>query len=107
MGFIQKELSVPAFVFFADNAHERFLILGIALPQERRQLLVFLVSLLFSIPFIVFSMAGGFLGDRFSKRSVTVGTKIMEIIVMLIGSASPGYAMKASISARPPRLLLM
>ena len=35
------------------------------------------------LPFILFSMAGGYLADRFSKRSVTIGTKIFEIGVML------------------------
>ncbi len=35
-----------------------------------------LVGALFALPFILFSMAGGFLADRFSKRSVAIGTKV-------------------------------
>src|SRR2546422_6767704 len=31
-----------------------------------------------------FSMTGGFLADRFSKRSVTIGVKVFEILVMLL-----------------------
>src|SRR6266571_1180563 len=41
------------------------------------------VGALFALPFILFSMTGGFLADRFSKRSVTIGTKWMELGVML------------------------
>ena len=36
----------------------------------------------FSLPFILFSMAGGFLADRFSKRSVMLGVKIFELLIM-------------------------
>src|SRR5438093_9197462 len=67
---------------FSDNAYKNlvvYLILGVALPKDQREILVVIVGLLFSIPFILFSMTGGFLGDRFSKRSVTAGTKVMEI----------------------------
>ena len=80
---------------FSDNAYKNlvvYLILGVALPKNQREALVVVVGLLFSIPFILFSMAGGFLGDRFSKRSVTAGTKVMEIGVMLIALAGLGFA---------------
>src|SRR5436309_7941727 len=80
---------------FSDNAYKNlvvYLILGVALPKDQREILVVVVGLLFSIPFILFSMTGGFLGDRFSKRSVTAGTKVMEIGVMLVSLASLGFA---------------
>src|SRR5206468_4325191 len=38
-------------------------------------------------PFILFSMAGGYLADRFSKRSVTTVIKALEIGVMGIAMA--------------------
>jgi len=41
------------------------------------------ITALFSLPFILFSMAGGFLADRFSKRTVMVGVKVFEIFVMV------------------------
>jgi acyl-[acyl-carrier-protein]-phospholipid O-acyltransferase/long-chain-fatty-acid--[acyl-carrier-protein] ligase len=44
---------------------------------------VLLIGFLFAAPFVLFSMTGGFLADRFSKRQVTVGTKLFEIGVML------------------------
>ena len=42
---------------------------------------------LFALPFILFSMSGGFLADRYSKRSVTIGVKVFEIFVMLLALA--------------------
>ena len=38
----------------------------------------------FSLPFILFSMAGGFLADRFSKRSVMLGVKMFELLIMSV-----------------------
>jgi len=76
---------------FSDNALKwlvSFLLLGMGLEQERRDLLfVLVVPLLFAIPFLLFSMTGGFLADRFSKRSVTAGLKVMEIGVMVVALA--------------------
>src|SRR6516162_854759 len=40
------------------------------------------IGALFSLPFILFSMAGGYLADRFSKRSVMLGVKVFELIIM-------------------------
>ncbi len=59
-----------------------YLIIGMDLPQARRDSLVPIVGALFAIPFILFSMTGGYFADRFSKRSVTIGTKFLEIGVM-------------------------
>ena len=42
------------------------------------------ISALFSLPFILFSMVGGFLADRFSKRSVMLGVKTFELFVMTL-----------------------
>ncbi|HEY5041282.1 MAG TPA: acyl-[ACP]--phospholipid O-acyltransferase, partial [Verrucomicrobiae bacterium] len=40
------------------------------------------IGALFALPFILFSMAGGFLADRFSKRSVMLGVKTFELFIM-------------------------
>ncbi|HXI70427.1 MAG TPA: MFS transporter, partial [Verrucomicrobiae bacterium] len=42
------------------------------------------MTMLFSLPFILFSMAGGFLADRCSKRSVMLGVKIFELCIMTL-----------------------
>ncbi len=70
---------------FNDNAL-KFLVIYIVVsmdfPNDRRDLLVLIVGALFALPFIFFSMTGGYFADRFSKRSVTIGTKFLEIGVM-------------------------
>ncbi len=76
---------------FSDNALKWLvisMIAGMNLPkEERRRRLVSIVGALFALPFIVFSMTGGFLADRFSKRAVTIGMKWFEILVMFIALA--------------------
>jgi acyl-[acyl-carrier-protein]-phospholipid O-acyltransferase/long-chain-fatty-acid--[acyl-carrier-protein] ligase len=60
-----------------------FLVLGTNPSDSQKDLLVFYVGNLFAVPFLLFSMAGGYLADRFSKRSVAIATKIFEIFAML------------------------
>ncbi len=60
-----------------------FLILGTNPTDSQKDLLVFYVGNLFAVPFLLFSMAGGYLADRFSKRSVAIATKLFEIFAML------------------------
>jgi len=70
---------------FNDNALKFlviYLVVDMGLSVRARDWVVLLVGALFALPFILFSMAGGFLADRFSKRSVTIGTKWMEVGVM-------------------------
>jgi len=72
---------------FSDNALKWlviFLITAMNLPTEQRDQLVGVVGALFALPFIAFSMTGGYLADRFSKRTITMGVKGFEIVVMLL-----------------------
>ena len=75
---------------FSDNLLRNLLlsiIVGMGLATQQRETLVSLVTFLFSMPFILFSMAGGWLADRFSKRRITIWTKVMEIGSMVIATA--------------------
>ena len=45
-------------------------------------------SLLFAVPFLLFTPAAGALADRYSKRDIVVATKVLEIVVMLVGAAA-------------------
>jgi acyl-[acyl-carrier-protein]-phospholipid O-acyltransferase / long-chain-fatty-acid--[acyl-carrier-protein] ligase len=79
---------------FNDNAIKFlviYIIVAMNFPKDKRENLIWLVGALFALPFIFFSMAGGNLADRYSKRSVVIGTKLMEIAVM--GVAIAGLAM--------------
>ncbi len=64
-----------------------FLVMRMVLQDAEKDRLVFVITTLFSIPFILFSMTGGFLADRYSKRTVTIGTKVFEAGVMLLAVA--------------------
>lgn len=67
-----------------------FIILATIAHQASRDRLVLIVGTLFSLPFILFSMTGGFLADRYSKRTVTIWTKFIEIAVMLLAIVGLG-----------------
>src|SRR5277367_2236656 len=72
---------------FNDNAIKFlviYLIVAMNFPHQQRDLLVLVVGALFALPFIFFSLTGGYFADRYSKRSVVIGTKLMEIFVMLV-----------------------
>jgi len=55
------------------------------LGDEHRATVVGVTSLVFVLPFLLFSQAAGVLADRISKRSVIVLAKALEVVVMLIG----------------------
>ena len=76
---------------FNDNALKFlviYLIVERNLSVEVRDRLVLLVGALFALPYILFSLAGGYLADRYSKREVTIGTKLFEVGVMLFALLS-------------------
>src|SRR3974377_554136 len=70
----------------SDNALKwlvSFLVLESGVSREQRDFLfVLVVPMVFAIPFVVFSIPGGYFADRFSKRSVTVWTKRLELLTM-------------------------
>jgi acyl-[acyl-carrier-protein]-phospholipid O-acyltransferase/long-chain-fatty-acid--[acyl-carrier-protein] ligase len=70
---------------FNDNALKFlviYIVIGMSFSKAQQDQLVPIVNALFAIPFILFSMAGGNLADRYSKRTVTIGTKIFEFAIM-------------------------
>ena len=75
---------------FSDNALKTlvtFLAVGAGASLEEKNRVGELIGALFSLPFILFSMWGGFLANHFSKRTVTIGVKVFEIFVMLLATA--------------------
>lgn len=71
---------------FSDNALKwlvSFLVLETSISRERRDFLfVLVVPLVFAVPFLIFSIPGGYFADRYSKRSVTQWTKLLELLTM-------------------------
>ncbi len=79
---------------FSDNILKNLVIfmlvaMNVTLAEKHR--IGELVTALFSLPFILFSMAGGFLADRFSKRTISIGVKVFEILVMLVALMGLAY----------------
>jgi acyl-[acyl-carrier-protein]-phospholipid O-acyltransferase / long-chain-fatty-acid--[acyl-carrier-protein] ligase len=75
---------------FSDNILRNLLIsivIGMNMAQTQRETFVSVVTFLFSVPFLIFSMPGGWLADHFSKRQVTIWTKVMEFGSMLLATA--------------------
>ncbi len=87
---------------FNDNAIKFlviYIIVAMSFPQQQRDFLVLVVGALFALPFILFSMTGGYFADRYSKRSVVIGTKLMEIGVMgvtIVGLATQNLPLECA-----------
>jgi acyl-[acyl-carrier-protein]-phospholipid O-acyltransferase/long-chain-fatty-acid--[acyl-carrier-protein] ligase len=74
---------------FSDNVLRwlvTFMIVGMGLSLEKRDSLVPLVGAIFAVPFVLFSMAGGYFADRYSKRSVAIAVKCAELGIMTVAS---------------------
>jgi acyl-[acyl-carrier-protein]-phospholipid O-acyltransferase/long-chain-fatty-acid--[acyl-carrier-protein] ligase len=75
---------------FSDNILRNLLlsmIVGMGLARDQRETFVSAVTFIFSVPFLLVSMPGGWLADHFSKRHITIGTKVMEFCSMLLATA--------------------
>src|SRR5262245_33034425 len=75
---------------FSDNAYRWIVIsyvASMAMEGGQRDTLTALAGVLFAAPFVLFSPLGGFLADRHSKRTVILGTKLGEILVMALATA--------------------
>src|SRR5580692_3729078 len=75
---------------YSDNILRNLLlsmIVGMGMSRNDRETFVSAVTFIFSVPFILLSMPGGWLADRFSKRQVTIWTKVMELGSMLLATA--------------------
>ena len=75
---------------FSDNILRNLLlsiVVGMNLAKTERETFVSVVTFVFSVPFLILSMPGGWLADRFSKRQITIWTKVMEFGSMLLATA--------------------
>jgi acyl-[acyl-carrier-protein]-phospholipid O-acyltransferase/long-chain-fatty-acid--[acyl-carrier-protein] ligase len=97
---------------FSDNALKQLIIyillasvaVGVGASKDEllaaknhKALLVAVVTIVFSAPFILFAMLGGWLADRFSKQRVMVNVKVAEIFIMAFATLAlwaPGLTLK-------------
>ncbi|MDI1314689.1 MFS transporter [Prosthecobacter sp.] len=74
---------------FSDNVLKWlviYLVIAQKLPEDQLQALVSDSGMYFAIPFLLLSMFGGWMADRFSKRRVMIGVKTMEIGIMIFAT---------------------
>lgn len=74
---------------FSDNALKNlviFLVMARQEPGHEQKAIVALAGAMFAAPFILFSMLGGWLADRFSKQRVMSAVKLAEIGIMLFAA---------------------
>ena len=75
---------------FSDNALRWLVIFPVlasaTLGDSEKDAFASRASLLFAVPFLLFSTFGGWMADRFSKRSVMIGVKLGEIAIMIFAA---------------------
>lgn len=71
---------------FSDNALRWLVIFPVlastVIGDAQKESFASQASLLFAVPFLLCSTIGGWMADRFSKRSVMIGVKTCEILIM-------------------------
>ena len=83
-------LTLQFFDAFNDNAFKIIVsLLAIRTLSTLQHSIEFvsLIGLIFTVPFIVFSPLAGYLVDKYPRRNVIVGAKIIEIISLLLGAS--------------------
>lgn len=71
---------------FSDNVFKWIILFWVMEEWAMtRELLTPVVGAIFALPFILFSMFGGMLADRHSKRNIVISTKLAEVIIMSLG----------------------
>ncbi len=76
-----------------DNVY-KLLIVYFLIGQEgveKGHTILALTGAIFVLPFLLFSAFSGLLADRYSKRNIIAFTKILELMVMLLGIAAFWY----------------
>ena len=84
---------------FSDNALRWLVIFpvlaSVALSDDDKEGFASHATTLFAVPFLLFSTIGGWMADRFSKRSVMIGVKIGEIAIMLFATLALAWSSKS------------
>lgn len=87
---------------FNDNAYQAallFTVLRMGLSADQQGTLIALSGALFMLPFLLFSAHAGVVADRFSKRTVLIAFKVIEIAVMFTAAAALGSGSTAFLLA--------
>lgn len=74
---------------FSDNLFKFLVVFTIIFeqfPLEQRDQHITLIAIVFTLPMILFAMAGGYCADRYGKARVIQYTKVAEVLIMLLGT---------------------
>lgn len=87
-GTARRAFSAMALAYFLGVFNDNFfkqaaMLMAIAAGMSALQ---GTATILFSLPFVLFSAWAGYCADRFPKSQVVVGSKILELVAMLIGA---------------------
>ncbi len=69
---------------FNDNFFKQTALL-MAVAAEKSSLPT-LITVIFTVPFVLLAAQAGWFADRFSKRSVVIGAKVLELVAMIFGA---------------------
>lgn len=77
-------VAAQAFGAFNDNAFKTFVALSATatLPPAEATRLVGIAGALFIAPFLLFSTVAGWVADRYGKRDLIVGLKVIEVVLL-------------------------
>lgn len=83
----RRKFAAMVGVYFVGTLNDNFcrqcvMLLAVAWGLARMQSYI---TVLFTVPFIVFAAYAGFLADRFSKRSVVIGVKLVSFVAYILG----------------------
>jgi acyl-[acyl-carrier-protein]-phospholipid O-acyltransferase/long-chain-fatty-acid--[acyl-carrier-protein] ligase len=81
-------LLATQFLGAANDNIFRWVVVLTALDDDARVEALSLGLACFTVPYLLLATAAGYLADRFSKRSVIVGCKAAEIVIMALGIAA-------------------
>lgn len=89
-----------AFSEYALKTLVLILLMGGSIPLLGREQSAILVGAIFAVPFVFFSTPGGYLADRFSKRRITILTKVAEVgITAVVAVAIAAHNIPLAVAA--------
>jgi acyl-[acyl-carrier-protein]-phospholipid O-acyltransferase/long-chain-fatty-acid--[acyl-carrier-protein] ligase len=83
-----RKFSAMVGVYFCGTMNDNFcsqgvMMLAVAVGLTKLQSII---TVLFTIPFIIFAAYAGYLSDRFPKRSVVIGAKLVSLGAYILGA---------------------
>ena len=73
---------------FSDNLYRWLIVFYAPLLLSEDYPVTALATALFNLPWLMFPAIAGAIGDKYSKKWVTVGTKVWEVGVMILGAVA-------------------